>query len=116
MPSLARVAVLGTTPATNPYSSPFVEDLRLAAARAGLRLEPVLISDPDELESAFAKMARAGAHEVVARREVARPPRLRPRHPKGRRQADPGPIPARACAGRPGARRIDEVAAEVPPR
>jgi putative tryptophan/tyrosine transport system substrate-binding protein len=65
MPSLARVAVLGTTPATNPYSSPFVEDLRLAAARAGLRLEPVLISGPDELESAFAKMARAGAQAVI---------------------------------------------------
>ena len=65
MPSLARVAVLGTTPATNPYSSPFVEDPRLAAARAGLRLEPVLISDPDELESAFVKMARAGAQAVI---------------------------------------------------
>jgi len=65
MPSLARVAVLGTTPATNPYSGPFVEDLRLAAARAGLRLEPVLISGPDEFESAFAQMARAGAQAVI---------------------------------------------------
>jgi putative ABC transport system substrate-binding protein len=65
MPSLARVAVLGTTPATNPYSSPFVEDLRLAAARAGLRLKPVLISGPDEFESAFAEMARAGAQAVI---------------------------------------------------
>ena len=65
MPTLARVAVLGTTPATNPYSSPFVEDLRLAAARAGLRLEPVLISGPDEFESAFAAMARAGAQAVI---------------------------------------------------
>ncbi len=51
MPSLARVAVLGTTPATNPYSGPFVEDLRLAAAKAGLRLESVLISGPDEFEA-----------------------------------------------------------------
>ena len=65
MPTLARVAVLGTTPATNPYSGPFVEDIRLAAARAGLRLEPVLISGPDEFESAFAKMARAGAQAVI---------------------------------------------------
>ncbi len=65
MPRLARVAVLGTTPATNPYSGPFVEDLRLAAPRAGLRLEPVLISGPEEFESAFAEMARAGAQAVI---------------------------------------------------
>src|SRR5438093_8087206 len=65
MPSLARVAVLGTTPATNPYSGPFVEDLRLAAAKAGLRLEPVLVSGPDEFESAFAEMAKAEAQAVV---------------------------------------------------
>jgi putative ABC transport system substrate-binding protein len=54
MPGLARVAVLGTTPTTNPYSGPFVEDLRVASASAGLRIEPVLISGPDEFESAFA--------------------------------------------------------------
>ncbi|HET8579261.1 MAG TPA: ABC transporter substrate-binding protein [Methylomirabilota bacterium] len=65
MPNLTRVAVLGTTPTTNPYSKPFVEDLRLAAARAGLRLEPVLISGPGEFESAFADMARAGAQAVI---------------------------------------------------
>jgi len=65
MPSLARVAVLGTTPATNPYSGPFVEDLRRAAAEAGLRLEPVLINGPDEFESAFAQMAKAGAQAVI---------------------------------------------------
>jgi putative ABC transport system substrate-binding protein len=65
MPSLARVAVLGTTPATNPYSGPFVEDLRLAAAKAGLRLESVLISGPDEFESAFAEIARAEAQAVI---------------------------------------------------
>ncbi len=64
-PSLARVAVLGTIPTTNPYSGPFVEDLRLAAERAGLQLEPVLISGPDAFESAFAEMARAGAQAVI---------------------------------------------------
>jgi putative tryptophan/tyrosine transport system substrate-binding protein len=65
MPSLARVAVLGTTPATNPYGGPFAEDLRLAAAKAGLRLESVLISGPNEFESAFAEMARAEAQAVI---------------------------------------------------
>jgi putative ABC transport system substrate-binding protein len=65
MPNLAHVAVLGTTPATNPYSGPFVEDLRQAAAMAGLRLTPVLVSGPDEFEGAFAEMARAGAQALV---------------------------------------------------
>ncbi len=65
VPNLASVAVLGTTPATNPYSGPFVEDLRLAATRAGLRLEPVLISGPDEFERAFSEMGKAGAQAVI---------------------------------------------------
>ncbi|HKO08723.1 MAG TPA: ABC transporter substrate-binding protein [Alphaproteobacteria bacterium] len=65
IPSLACVAVLASTPATDPFSGPFVEDLRLAATRAGLRLEPVLVSGPDEFESAFAAMAKAGAQAVI---------------------------------------------------
>src|SRR5437867_1458657 len=65
IPSLACVAVLGSTPTTNPYSGPFVEDLRLAAMRAGLRLEPVLVSGPNEFESAFAAMAKAKAQAVI---------------------------------------------------
>jgi putative tryptophan/tyrosine transport system substrate-binding protein len=65
MPSLSRVAVLGTTPATNPYSGPFAEDLRMAGAAAGIRIEPVLISGPDEFESAFAQMAKAEAQAVI---------------------------------------------------
>jgi putative ABC transport system substrate-binding protein len=65
MPSLARVAVLATKPETNPYSGPFVEDLRQAAAKAGLGLQPVLISGVDEFESAFAEMARAEAQALI---------------------------------------------------
>jgi putative ABC transport system substrate-binding protein len=65
IPGLARVAVLGTTPATNPYSGPFMEDFRQATASAGLKLEPVLISGPDEFERAFAEMARAQAQAVI---------------------------------------------------
>jgi putative ABC transport system substrate-binding protein len=37
----------------------------LAATRAGLRLEPILVSDPNEFESAFAAMAKAGAQAVI---------------------------------------------------
>src|SRR2546425_949173 len=36
IPSFARVAVLASTPDTDPFSGPFVENLRLAATRTGL--------------------------------------------------------------------------------
>src|SRR5262249_24556935 len=62
---LERVAILATTPATNPYSGPYVEDLRRAASTMGLRLVPVLISGPDEFGKAFSEMARARAQAVL---------------------------------------------------
>ncbi len=65
IPNLGRVAVLASTTTTDPYSGPFVENMRLAATRAGLRLEPVLVSGPNEFESAFAAMARAKAQAVI---------------------------------------------------
>jgi putative tryptophan/tyrosine transport system substrate-binding protein len=65
IPSLASVAVLASTTATDPFSGPFVENLRLAATRASLRLEPVLVSSPNEFESAFAAMAKANAQAVI---------------------------------------------------
>jgi hypothetical protein len=42
IPNLACVAVLASTLATDPFSGPFVDDLRSAATSAGLRLEPHL--------------------------------------------------------------------------
>jgi putative ABC transport system substrate-binding protein len=65
IPNLARLAVLATTETTSPFSGPFVEDLRLAAARAGLQFEPILIGGPSEFRSAFAVMARAQAQAVI---------------------------------------------------
>jgi putative tryptophan/tyrosine transport system substrate-binding protein len=65
IPNLARIAALASTPDTDPFSGPFVENLRLAATRAGVRLEPVLVSSPNEFENAFAAMAKAGAQAVV---------------------------------------------------
>src|SRR5215475_2257029 len=65
IPGLARVAVLASTPSTDPFTGPLVEDLRLAARRAGLRLEPVLVSGPDEFAGAFAAMAKAQAQAVI---------------------------------------------------
>jgi putative tryptophan/tyrosine transport system substrate-binding protein len=65
IPNLSRVAVPATTPTTTAYGGPFVEDLRLAAARAGLGFEPILIGGPSEFRSAFAAMAKTGAQAVV---------------------------------------------------
>jgi putative tryptophan/tyrosine transport system substrate-binding protein len=65
IPDLARVAVLASNPSTDPFSGPFVEDLRLAARRAGLRLEPVLVNGPDNFADAFATMAGAQAQAVI---------------------------------------------------
>jgi putative ABC transport system substrate-binding protein len=66
MPNLACVAVLAATPATDGgYSRIFVEDLHMAATRAGLRLAPVLVDGPDEFERAFAAMSKAAAQAVI---------------------------------------------------
>src|SRR4029453_2936000 len=65
IPGLTRVAVLASTPGTDPFSGPFVEAPRLAARRAGLRLEPVLVNGPDEFAGAYAAMAKAEAQAVV---------------------------------------------------
>src|SRR5256885_287197 len=64
IPNLRCIAALAAT-LTNPYSGPFVEDLRLAVTRAGLRFEPILIGGPSEFRSAFATMAEAGAQAVI---------------------------------------------------
>ena len=63
-PRLERIAILGTTPTTNPYSGPYVEELRRAAS-TDLRPVPVLIDGPDEFERAFSEMAKAGAQAVI---------------------------------------------------
>ncbi|HEV3332479.1 MAG TPA: ABC transporter substrate-binding protein [Bryobacteraceae bacterium] len=65
IPNLGCVAVLATTATTTRYSGPFVEDVRSAAAKAGIRLEPILIGGPSELRAAFAAMAKAGAQAVI---------------------------------------------------
>jgi ABC-type uncharacterized transport system substrate-binding protein len=65
IPNLGRVAVLASTTAMDPFSGPYVENLRLAATRAGLQLEPVLVSSVNELEDAFAVMAKANSQAVI---------------------------------------------------
>ena len=65
IPDLSRVGVLAATVATDPFSTPFVEDLRSSAAQSGLTLVPVLVSGPDEFEGAFEAMAKARAQAVI---------------------------------------------------
>jgi putative ABC transport system substrate-binding protein len=65
IPNFSCVGVLASTPTTDPYSGPYVADLRSAAAQLGVRLEPVLVSGPSEFETAFAAMARVGAQAVI---------------------------------------------------
>jgi putative ABC transport system substrate-binding protein len=65
IPSLGQIGVLASTTATDPFSGPYVENLRLAATRIGLQLEPVLVNGPNEFEGAFAAMAKANAQAVI---------------------------------------------------
>jgi putative ABC transport system substrate-binding protein len=65
IPDLARVAVLASTTAIDPFSGPFVENIRLAATRKGVQLEPILVSGAGEFETAFEAMAKANAQAVI---------------------------------------------------
>jgi len=65
IPNLTQIAVIATTATTSPFGPYFVEDMRLAAATAGIGFEPILIGGPSEFRSAFAAMAKAGTQAVV---------------------------------------------------
>jgi putative tryptophan/tyrosine transport system substrate-binding protein len=63
MPGLARVAVLAAK--TDPFTSPFMQDLQAGAGRIGLQLHPVMVRGPGEFEDAFAAMSAAGDQAVI---------------------------------------------------
>ena len=66
MPNLACVAVLAATPATDGgYGKIFVQDLHMAATKAGLQLVPILVDGPNEFERAFEAMSEARAQAVI---------------------------------------------------
>jgi putative tryptophan/tyrosine transport system substrate-binding protein len=66
MPNLVCVAVLAATPATDGgYGKIFVEDLHMAATKAGLELVPALVDGPNEFERAFEAMSEARAQAVI---------------------------------------------------
>jgi putative tryptophan/tyrosine transport system substrate-binding protein len=64
LPSIGRVAALANP--ADPFTTPFLEQLRLAGQTAGIRIEPVAMArGPEEVEVAFATISREGADAVV---------------------------------------------------
>jgi putative ABC transport system substrate-binding protein len=65
IPKLTCVGVLATTPTTDPFSRPFVADIQAAGSALNMRVAPVLIGGPSELEEAFSILAKEGAQAVI---------------------------------------------------
>src|SRR6516164_8570154 len=64
LPSIGRVAALANP--ADPFTTPFVEQVRLAGRSAGIRIEPVAMArGPEEAEAAFATISQEGAEAVV---------------------------------------------------
>jgi len=64
LPSIGRVAALANP--ADPFTTPFVEQVRLAGRSAGIRIEPVAMArGPEEAEAAFATISQEGADAVV---------------------------------------------------
>jgi putative ABC transport system substrate-binding protein len=66
LPKLSRVATIWNT--ANPGNTPLLRDTEVAARQLGLELQSVGIRSPDDLEGAFATMAKskAGALNVLS--------------------------------------------------
>ena len=60
IPKLACVGVLATTPTTDPFSRPYVADIQAAGSALNVRVAPVLIGGPSELEEAFSVLTKEG--------------------------------------------------------
>jgi putative ABC transport system substrate-binding protein len=65
IPNLTCVAILATTPTTDPFSRPFVADIEAAAKAANVRTSPVLIGGSSEFEEAISIMKKDGAQAVI---------------------------------------------------
>ena len=63
MPGARRVAVLGN--ASDPFVKPFLEHLEKGAATVRLEIQPIMVRGGEELEGAFATMARERSEAVV---------------------------------------------------
>ena len=65
IPKPTCVGVLATTTTTDPFSRPFVADIQAAGSALNVRVAPVLIGGPSELEEAFSILAKEGAQAVI---------------------------------------------------
>jgi putative ABC transport system substrate-binding protein len=65
IPKLACVGVIATTPTTDSFSRPFVADIQAAGSALDVRVAPVLIGGPSELEEAFSALTKEGAQAVI---------------------------------------------------
>jgi putative ABC transport system substrate-binding protein len=63
LPSAHRVAVLVNAP--DPFSKPFLEQIRLAGAASGTAIEPIMIHSSEELEAAFPTMEKNRPDAVI---------------------------------------------------
>ena len=69
LPGIRRVAVLGN--ATDPFSKPFLEQLRLVGKATGIETPQTLVRTPAEIDGAFAGMKKEGAGGVVVQGSFA---------------------------------------------
>lgn len=63
LPGARRVAALANAP--DPFSGPFIDNLRVAADAAGAALVPALVASPRQLEEVFATLARERVDVVI---------------------------------------------------
>jgi putative tryptophan/tyrosine transport system substrate-binding protein len=64
LPSISRVAALANP--ADPFTAPFLEQVRLAGSTTGIRVEPVaMVRGLEDVEAAFAAISEAGANAVV---------------------------------------------------
>jgi putative ABC transport system substrate-binding protein len=63
LPSAHRVAVLVNAP--DPFSKPFLEQIRLFGAATGTAIEPIMIQSPEELDAAFPTMEKDRPDAVI---------------------------------------------------
>jgi len=69
-PNVRRVAALGN--AGDPFSKPFLEQVRLAGRTTGIEIAPAtLVLGPNEIEETFAIMKKEGAGAVVVQGSLA---------------------------------------------
>jgi putative ABC transport system substrate-binding protein len=61
--SARRVTVLANAP--DPFSKPFVENIRLGGEAAGITVNVVMLQGPQEVDGAFAALHRARPDAVI---------------------------------------------------